>query len=143
VLVSTAAGAPFSFTPTGSLNTWRDQHTATLLQNGKVLVAGGTFAPNLQTHTAELYDSATGQWTGTGNLSGARQAHSATLLHNGKVLVTGGYISDFISGAVTYLSTAQTYDPNTGVWTATGSMFTPRSGHTATFPPTSVPDGPL
>ena len=69
---------------TGSMVTARDEHTATLLPNGQVLVAGGATA------TAELYNPATGMWTETGSMSGARAAHTATLLRNGQVLVAGG-----------------------------------------------------
>ena len=75
---------------TGNLNTAREFHTATLLPNGKVLVAGGegpTFVIS-----AELYDPAMGTWTFTrGNLTAPRVFHTATLLPNGKVLVAGGY----------------------------------------------------
>lgn len=71
-----------SWTFTGRLNTARVGHTATLLANGKVLVAGGGSA-----RSAELYDSVTETWTATGDLSTARVGHTATLLSNGKVLV--------------------------------------------------------
>src|SRR4029078_4021428 len=81
------AGAPFQFEETGSLGAARYSHTATLLQNGKVLVAGGFNSSFLA--TAELYDPATGTWTTTGNLNTARNLHTATLLPNGKVLVVG------------------------------------------------------
>src|SRR5262245_15214880 len=64
----------------------RNFHTATLLPNGKVLVAGGF---DLGTR-AELYDPATDTWTMTGSLRTARTMHTATLLPNGKVLVAGG-----------------------------------------------------
>ena len=60
-------------------------HTATLLPNGKVLIAGGYLDAS-----AELYDPATGTWSATGELSEARWSHTATLLLNGKVLVAGG-----------------------------------------------------
>src|SRR5437868_3620013 len=86
---SSPAGAPFTFDNTGSLNTARGVHTATLLPNGKVLVAGGygsgVFA------SAELYDPASGSWSATGSLHTARYGCTATLLPNGKVLVAGGF----------------------------------------------------
>jgi Galactose oxidase, central domain/Kelch motif len=104
------------WTATGGLNTARDGHTATLLPNGKVLVAGYS--------SAELYDPAAGHWTATGNLGTARTGHTATLLPNGKVLVVGG-------GDIR----AELYDPVTGVWTYTGSLGTARAGHTATLLP--------
>ena len=84
------------WTPTGSLGVSRYWHTATLLQNGKVLVAGGdwTGAPS-----TEVYDPAAGTWAPTGNMNVARKTHTATLLQNGKVLVAGGW-SDEVSGDI-------------------------------------------
>jgi len=117
-----------SWVPTGSLFTARTRHTATLLPNGKVLVAGGNNGPALS--GAELYDPATGTWTATGSLGTARERHTATLLPNGKVLVAGGAIS--LDG---FLSSAELYDPASGTWTATGSLLTARSFHTATLLP--------
>src|SRR2546430_1874267 len=70
---------PASWTPTGSLNTVRREHTATLLPNGMVLVAGG-FAPNSVLASTELYDPASRIWTPTGSLHTARAEHTATLL---------------------------------------------------------------
>ena len=65
-------------------------HTATLLPNGQVLVAGGYGNSGYLT-SAELYNPATGTWTVTGSLNIARTWHTATLLPNGQVLVAGGY----------------------------------------------------
>jgi WD40 repeat protein len=108
------------------MTTTRRSHTATLLTNGKVLVAGG-YNVN-PTANAELYDPGTGQWAATGNMTTARLWHTATLLPNGKVLVAGG------SGDGV-LASAELYDPTTGQWTATGSMATARLWHTATLLP--------
>ena len=120
-------------TATGNLHNARAGHTSTLLANGKVLVVGGG---NLAayTNTAEIYDPATGVWTATGSLTSARGYHSATLLPGGKVLVTGGG-SGLSGGIAVYLSSAELYDPATGIWTATGSLGTGRSLHTATLLP--------
>src|SRR6266478_2389514 len=71
------------FTNTGSLNIPREFHTATLLSNGKVLVAGGRNNLVLLSST-ELYDPATGAWSNTGSLVTARLEHTATLLTNGR-----------------------------------------------------------
>ena len=76
---------------TGSLATARLYHTATLLPNGKVLVAGGVDNIGASLSSAELYDSATGNWSSTGSLGTARYDHTATLLPNGTVLVAGGF----------------------------------------------------
>ena len=78
-----------TWTATGSLGTARDDHTATLLPSGKVLVAGG-HNDGHSLSSAELYDPATGTWTATGSLGTARAYHTATLLPSGKVLVAGG-----------------------------------------------------
>src|SRR6266403_4904983 len=74
-----------SWTATGSLNTARYYHTATLLPKGKVLVAAGWDGFNPFT-SAELYNPASGMWSTTGSLNTARELHTATLLLNGKVL---------------------------------------------------------
>ncbi len=108
-----------TWTATGNLGTARKNHTATLLPNGKVLVAGGNNSTALS--SAELYDPATGTWTATGNLGTARKNHTATLLPNCKVLVAGG--EDSGSNA---LSSAELYDPASGTWTATGNSGTAR-----------------
>ena len=101
LLVQPCAAAPFQWESTGSLNTPRFYHTATLLSDGRVLVASGggqqTF-PYPELLGAELYDPATGNWTFTGNLNNARVLHTATLLLNGNVLVAGGYPNHDHSG---------------------------------------------
>ncbi len=123
-------GPSWSFT--GSLNTAREIHTATLLPNGKVLVAGGTFLrPGLlsATNSAELYNPATGTWSYTGNLNIGRTGHTATLLANGQVLVAGGYNPYDDSP----FNSAELYDPATGTWSYTGNLNIARSSHTATL----------
>ncbi len=119
------------WTATGSLPSARQNPTATLLPNGKVLLVGGTDSVGSQLTSAELYDPNTGLWTATGSLATARQGHTATLLSNGKVLVVGGVNSASVGSQLT---SAELYDPNTGLWTATGSLATARQGgHTATL----------
>jgi len=108
-----------TWSATGSLGTALAGHTATLLQNGKVLVVGGA--------SAELYDPASATWTTTGTLITPRGSHTATLLQNGKVLVAGG------DGGGFPIASAELYDPATGIWTATGDMTTARYWHTATL----------
>src|SRR6267154_507048 len=117
---------------TGSLTDARVLHTAALLLNGQVLVAGGW--PN-HNHTggalatAELYDPATGTWSLTGSTTTPHFGfHTATLLPNGMVLVAGGY-----DGNLHISANAELYDPATGTWTATGSVATARQEHTATL----------
>src|SRR5438128_6324559 len=117
------------WTFTGAMTTPRYGHTATLLRNGKVLVAGGAgpkncYGPSIR--TAELFDPATGTWSETGSLNRARSNHTATLLQNGEVLVAGG-IAD---------TSAELYDPKTGTWRSTGSMNTKGKYISATLIPT-------
>ena len=122
------------FMPAGAMTFARGAHTATLLADGRVLVAGGStawsfgFAGIL---TGEVYNPATNSFTPTGAMATARYAPAATLLPNGKVLVSGG-LDTFAAAA---LSTAELYDPATGTFTPTGSMGTARGGHTATLLP--------
>jgi N-acetylneuraminic acid mutarotase len=114
---------------TGGLSVQRYHHTATLLPNGKVLVAGGYNGLSLSVNAAELYDPATGRWSGTGSLNTDRTGHTATLLPNGKVLVAGGYkVGD--RGFDT-LDSAELYDPVTETWSVTGSLNRSRSDHSA------------
>ena len=116
----------------------RNIHTATLLPNGTVLVVGGqdARAAGLYHETALIYDPVTEQWAATGSMAVARLYHTATLLSNGKVLVAGGgtpVSSECPIGCVA--SSAELYDPSTGVWTATGAMSGPHIQHTATLLP--------
>ncbi len=140
-----------TFAPTGSMHSPRYAHTATLLPNGKVLVAGGvgdggnlTQPPVNQ--SAELYDPTTGTFIAIGRMRVPRINHTATLIAGGRVLIVGG-LQD-LREADPYnvpeypyygpgLITAEIYDIATGVFTATGSMSTARYGHTATL----LPDG--
>jgi hypothetical protein len=112
-LYDPATGA---WTATGSLGTGRDGHTATLLPNVKVLVAGGFYTFGTLA-SAELYDPASGTWSATGSLNTARAYDTATLLPNGLVLVAGGSNDNFFSlaSAELYVSAATpTPTPCTG-----------------------------
>jgi Galactose oxidase, central domain len=93
------------FVLTGSMATERYVPTATLLPNGKVLIAGGTNATSGALSSAELYDPSTGSFTPTGSLNTPRYWAAATLLNNGLVLVAGGY------NASGFVGTAELYDP--------------------------------
>ena len=129
------AQPPGSFTPTGSMIAPRADHTATLLNDGKVLITGGDLLISMNGRlvpsvlsSAELYNPATGTFAATGSMSTARAGHTATLLSNGRVLITGGSI-----GHAPALDSAEIYDPSTGTFTATGAMNIGRVGHRATL----------
>src|SRR5437762_1237620 len=124
---SVPAQPPGKWRATGDLVTARSSHTATLLPNGQVLVAGGRNSTTDDLTSAELYDPGSGVWTAT-SMAKVRFWHTATLLANGQVLVAGG----FGQGNA---ASAELYNPATGVWTATGSMTTVRNQHTATLLP--------
>jgi hypothetical protein len=109
------------------MNTARYGHTATLLPNGSVLIAGGAYlsdgGPTLYLTSAELYNPSTTSFAKTGALTRARFAHTASLLRSGKVLLAGGASS----------RTAELYDPSSGVFNAASAMMTvSRSSHSAT-----------
>jgi len=128
VRVALARPAAAFMPTTGSMTVARDGHTATLLLNGQVLIAGGTDASS-SLASAELYDPTSQTFTATtGRMTIARIAHSATLLANstlpnyGKVLLAGG--GDLI---------AELFDPAAGTFTPTGSMLAQHLGQTATL----------
>ena len=113
----------YPWSATGSLATGRTLHTAIVLTDGRVLVAGGQTLDSPQSlRSSELYNAATGAWTATGSLTTGRAAHVALRLQNGRVLVAGGVSVE----QQTRLASTEIYDPATGAWTATGNMVTPR-----------------
>ena len=129
----TPAAAAERWASTGSMAVARYLHTATLLPDGHVLVAGGTGSNEQATTSTEVYDPTTGGWSSGDSMGVAREDHTATLLASGKVLVVGG-----VHGLPrTVEASAELYDPATGAWSSTGSMASPRVKHTATL----LPDG--
>lgn len=119
-----------TFSPTGSLTTARNVHTATLLLDGRVLIAGGNDAEAHSVATAEIYDPTTGTFSPTGSMAVARGFHTATLLADGRVLIAGGCATGW-NGP--FVASAEIYDPKTARFNATGSMHVTRVSHTATL----------
>lgn len=122
-----------TFSPTGPMSQPRSGHTATLLGNGKVLIAGGAgFSPLLANDTyssAEVYDPAAGQFAAVGSMARKRMEHTATLLPSGEVLMVDGD---------SYNASADLFDPTTGKFVSAGAMIAPRIGHSATLLPTGA-----
>jgi hypothetical protein len=131
-----AAQSSGTFSRTGSMTTARSGHTATLLPNGKVLIAGGRQgAPETLLDSAELYDPAQGTFTATGHMTTGRVFHTATLLPDGMVLIAGGYVGERGTRPGTSGASAELYDPSTGSFTAIRDMVSPRLAHTAILLP--------
>jgi len=127
----------WSATPTG-LHTPRFAHSATLLPDGSVLVAGGTGrrsagGSDRALSSTELFDPATGTWTAGALMTEPRSGHQAVLLPDGRVLVVGGVV--LTGGRPVALAYCELFDPATGGWTPTGELGTGRVGHQATLLP--------
>jgi len=107
------------------MGTARANHTATLLLNGTVLIAGGDDPNGAALGSAEIYNPMTGTFTATGSMVTAHTKHTATLLQNsGKVLIAGG--GNYV---------AELFDPVAGTFTQTGSMSLSRTSHAALLLP--------
>ena len=123
-LYDPASGA---FMATGSMHAARGNHTATLLTDGRVLIAGGSGSDNVG--RAEIYDPASGTFSVTGTVGTIRSGAMAVLLHDGRVLIAGGFLG---GTPPTPLASAELYDPATGKFSPAGSMSSARQSFTVT-----------
>lgn len=144
VALTCAMHASDTWTATGNLITARSDHSAALLNNGKVLVVGGDelipyfeWDPNLSEwvyfgatssplSSTELFDPSTGTFSPSGSMSVKRSQCGATILADGRILASGGRSSGFPP------TLCEIYDPSTGSWSGAGNLNTARYAHTAT-----------
>jgi len=115
---SPALAATNSWAATTNMNSVRAGHTATILTDGRVLVAGGGYDAS-----AEIYDPASAIWTLTAPMNVSRGRHAAVRLSDGRVLVVAGNVYNAAS--------AEIYNPATNTWVMTGSLNVPRNYPTA------------
>jgi len=118
-----ASAASGTWSVVTSVHNPRDGHTATLLPNGNLVIAGGE-NNNQALSSTEVYSPTTGSWTVSWNLNVARSNAGAMLLPSGLVLVAGGCVSNCL-GATT--NSAELYSSAGGTWAKTGAMATART----------------
>jgi hypothetical protein len=126
-----------TFSATGSMVDARVLHTATLMKDGRVLIAGGTRdggGGGAALTSTEIYDPATGTFTTTGGMHTDRAEHSATLLASGEVLIAGGWNghrADAVDDPPWDPLFAELFEPSSGSFVVSGGMGTTRIGHSA------------
>ena len=111
---------------TGNVHVAREGYVPALLNDGRVLIAGGEGPWYVIGATAEVYDPTTGNWTQAADMASGKAWFTLTVLPDGRVLAAGGY-SDQHQG----LTTAELFNPTTGTWSPTGSLSQARWGHMA------------
>jgi N-acetylneuraminic acid mutarotase len=133
-VMATTTAAQGRLQPAGSLLEARAQHTATLLADGRVLVAGGRGRDATDTlGSTELFDPKTNGWRRGPPMTTARAGHTATLLDDGRVLVVGGTAPARDGSArLDALDSAEVFEPKTNTWRLVGPLAEARNGHTAT-----------
>ena len=123
-----------SFTFGPNMNVERSIHTATRLNDGRWLIAGGVAIANDPQSLCEIYDPATGTFTQVASMVTPRMGHTANLLPNGRVLVTGGLqaltvLPTQLSAIRDATNLTEIYDPVANTWTPGPNLRTPRAGH--------------
>lgn len=122
--VRSASAVPvYSALPGPKMVVGRSEHTSTLLNDGRVLIAGGLAAGGL-TAAAEIYNPAEGAFTLVGSMKSARMGHTATLLPDGTVLIVCGGTK-----------TAELFDPAANAFSRSVTLQAARTYHTATLLP--------
>ena len=123
------AAQALSWSAGGTLATARTQHTMVVLENGKILAAGGLNTGGAPVSSAEIYTPASNSWSAAAPMATARYgAASATINALGHVIVTGGF-----DNASAYLASTELYNPSSNTWTPKGALITGRYAATATL----------
>ena len=130
IAANASAQSSGTFASAGNMTTARSLHSATLLPNGQVLIAGGASTNSGILASVEVYDPDAHAFRSVGTMTTARRMHTATLLPDDTVLIVGGY------GEGGALASAELFDPVARTFNATGSLSTARGGHTAILLPT-------
>jgi hypothetical protein len=120
-----------TFSATGSMSIARAFHSATLLNNGTVLVTGGLSPGGGAGAIAEIYDPATGSFTRVGDMAEGRIQHTASLLGDGRVLIAGGFEGNANDFGFFPTPTAEIYDPATQSFSPGGEMPQEAASQTA------------
>src|SRR4051812_27575063 len=126
IALAVAGVAQAAWSGVGSLQGGRYNHTATLLNDGRVLVTGGYDGGALD--SAQLYDTEKNSWSNAASMHVGRAGQAAVLLDSGKVLVAGGVAA----GGTAYTRSAEVYDPSADSWTTVGDMSAARFRPTMT-----------
>jgi len=136
LLISSVGLAQGRVTPAGALRTARTNHTATLLNDGRVLVVGGRGLDALSTlKLVEVFTPKTKKWSLAASLAHGRSHHTATLLRDGRVLLTGGTTHESADDGARFvaIASAEIYEPIKNEWKTVAPMHEARNGHTATL----------
>jgi Galactose oxidase, central domain len=139
-VVAAAPGTRPGWVPTDSMPYGVSEHTATLLFDGRVLVAGGRDVSTVS-QFAHIYDPTTSRWSRTGPMWSPRYEHTATLLSDGSVLAAGGFGAAGVVGGwggdggdgPAALAYVDRYDPTEGRWHQVADMNAAHAAHTATL----------
>ncbi len=127
VLLNARAAASQQVLATDAMSVARHDHTATLLPNGTVLIAGGLDASNAVVASAEVYDPSANGFSSAGDMRAARVGHTVTLLSDGRALVAGGETGSGPANSI------EVFDPASGTFADWGLMSVARRGHTASI----------
>src|SRR6266850_5988433 len=108
-----------SFTPIATMHEARSGHQATLLDNGRVLVTGGSDDAGAAVSRAEVFDPVTRSWTVAAPNVYARVEHAATVLQDGRVVVVGAAST---TSSCEPISAREIYESSTGTWSLTRDL---------------------